>query len=114
MTKGQSKQAVIDGPALLPVLALTSSVLTLSVISWDRLLAVYHPLRVYVVQQRCLEVIFVIWLISAVVSAPLVVYRKLVVVYVSSLEIQFKSNYSHTQKLKVVISATAFGVHESH
>lgn len=61
---------------------LTSSVLTLSAISCDRFVAIMFPLHVRITKQRTSVVITIVWIVSAVVSIPLIIVKKYVVIVV--------------------------------
>ncbi|KAM7305067.1 hypothetical protein ISCGN_014967 [Ixodes scapularis] len=67
------------GVVKLPVTCLTCSVLTLSAISCDRFIAIMFPLQAHVrvTKQRTSAVIGVIWLASAAISVPLIVFSRL-------------------------------------
>ncbi|KAH7983357.1 hypothetical protein HPB52_011398 [Rhipicephalus sanguineus] len=61
------------------VTCLTCSVLTLSAISCDRFIAIMFPLQAHVrvTKQRTSAVIAVIWVTSAIISVPLIIFSRL-------------------------------------
>ncbi|XP_065293282.2 QRFP-like peptide receptor isoform X3 [Dermacentor albipictus] len=67
---------------------LTCSVLTLSAISCDRFIAIMFPLQAHVrvTKQRTSAVIGVIWITSAAISVPLIVFSRLYTVSWTPLE----------------------------
>ncbi|KAL3180436.1 hypothetical protein MRX96_008997 [Rhipicephalus microplus] len=61
------------------VTCLTCSVLTLSAISCDRFIAIMFPLQAHVrvTKQRTSAVIAIIWVTSAIISVPLIIFSRL-------------------------------------
>jgi hypothetical protein len=60
---------------LFPVLALVSSILTLTLISCDRFFGIMFAMRAHLVERRAYVFIILVWILSIGVSSPMLFFR---------------------------------------
>ena len=59
-----------------PVLSLVSSILTLMLIACERFVGIVFAMKAHLTERRPLTFIAVVWIVSILISSPLLIYRR--------------------------------------
>jgi len=59
-----------------PVLSLVSSILTLMLIACERFVGIVFAMKAHLTERRPLTFVAVVWIVSVIISLPLLVYRR--------------------------------------